>query len=68
MEGVVVEGVVVEGVVVEGVVFIRRMELRRARRLDMMGEFRAPDVGILFSDNCLVFLRRIRALLEVVVE
>ena len=43
------------------------MDLRRVRRLNIMGKFRNSDVGLLFSDDCLVFLQRIRALLEVVV-
>ena len=54
---------------VEAVAFARSgVEIRRARRLEIMGEFRNSDDGILFGKVCLVFLQRIRALLDVVVE
>jgi|GraSoiStandDraft_23_1057293.scaffolds.fasta_scaffold46704_3 hypothetical protein len=47
---------------------LRRKDVRRARRLDSAHEFRNPDFGILFGEVCLVFLQRMRALIEVVVE
>ena len=53
----------------EAVAFARSgVEIRRARRLEIMGEFRNSDEDILFGKVCLVFLQRIRALLDVVVE
>jgi hypothetical protein len=51
---------------VEGVALVRG--LWGARHLDAMCEFRDSGDAILFSEVCLVFLRLIRALLEVVVE